>query len=81
MFTYLSPSDAARAGSSNGRGSIGSRMSSTVTAPAARAARNCASLGWPPVTSPGNGQQALAMPDTAASSGSVGLMQDAPDRR
>src|SRR6266513_300492 len=71
MLMYSSPA-AATAAARNGWGSIGSRMSRITSHPARFRAARWASVGWPPVTTPGNGSQALATPAAASSSWLMG---------
>ena len=63
--TYSSPSRSAVAGSSSGRGSIGSRRSSTMPPPESRKASRSAVEGWPPVTTLGRSWQALGTRSSA----------------
>src|SRR5512135_385775 len=65
---YSSPAAAASSGSESGRGSIGSRESSTSSQPACFRAVRCRAWGCPPVTSPGIGSLALGTPEMASSS-------------
>src|SRR5213080_4322554 len=68
---YSSPA-AATAAARNGWGSIGSRMSRITSHPARFRAARWASVGWPPVTTPGIGSHALATPAAASSSWLMG---------
>jgi hypothetical protein len=59
ISTYSSPRRSTVAGSSSGRGSIGSRRSSTIPPPEFRNASRSAVDGCPPVTTLGRSWQAL----------------------
>src|SRR3989442_7838215 len=56
---YSSPAARTVAGSSKGRGSIGSRLSTTTSPPAALNDLICCSVGWPPVIHPETGSARL----------------------
>src|SRR5258708_39794509 len=62
---YSRPAARTVAGSSNGRSSIGSRLSTTTSPPAALNDLICCSVGWPPVIHPDTGSAALGRPATA----------------
>src|SRR5437867_1949327 len=72
MLRYSSPAATTASGVRNGRGSIGSRMSITTAQPARFRAARCSGAGWPPVTTPGIGSQALGTPAMASSSWLIG---------
>src|SRR5437870_4552036 len=58
MLMYSSPAARTASAARNGWGSIGSRMSRITSHPARFSAARWASVGWPPVTTPGIGAQA-----------------------
>src|SRR5438309_3895784 len=73
MLMYSRPAAATAAAARNGWGSIGSRMSRITSHPARFRAARWASVGWPPVTTPGIGSHALATPAAASSSWLMGM--------
>src|SRR2546427_10920282 len=73
MLMYSSPVARTASAARNGWGSIGSRISRITSHPARFRAARWASVGWPPVTTPGIGSQALATPAAAASNGLMGI--------